>query len=100
MSKGNTVFKKERELLRRLDPLTRRLVIACWYILLWHQRFTRLRLRPIHLLVPATLVQIAVFIHASLHPEKFFYIVTVGNLLVVSVAMLPSTLRKKYHWVK
>lgn len=96
------MYRNERDDLHRLGKFKRLLVVTSWFLLLWHQRSTRAsaRLRPTHLLIPATLAQITVLVLASLHPEKLFYIVAVGNLLIASAAMFPSTLRKKYHWVE
>ncbi len=59
-------------------------------------------LRPIHLLFPATLSQLAVFIIAIINIEDFIYIVAIGNLLILSIVLFPTTVPRasKAHWVK
>lgn len=77
------------------------------YIILWYVRIRWLRhkaslLRPVQLLIPATLLQISAFILAAYHPKNFISIAALGNLIVVALALLPMTFPRpiKAHWVK
>ena len=59
-------------------------------------------IRPIHLLLPATLLQILVFLAAIVNVEHFASIFAAGNLSIVGLALLPSTLQKPkplVHWI-
>lgn len=60
-------------------------------------------LRPHHLLIPATTLQIIVFVFAALHPEHFIPTLAIGNFIIVGIAILPSTFqhpKPSVHWVK
>jgi hypothetical protein len=53
-------------------------------------------LRPIDLVVPATLAQLIVFLAAIFHaPEQALYVLGIGNLLIIAVAMSPALLARK-----
>lgn len=55
----------------------------------------RLRsVRPIHMLLPATFLQILVFVCAIMNVEYFATIFAAGNLSIVGLALLPSTLQR------
>lgn len=49
------------------------------------------KLRPTQLLLPATLLQMIVFVIAALNKENFLIILAIGNFIIVGLAMLPST---------
>lgn len=51
-------------------------------------------LRPTQLLVPATLLQMAVFIAAAIKEENFFINLAIGNFIVVGLALIPMTFTK------
>ncbi len=60
-------------------------------------------LRPIQLLIPATMMQIAVLMIAAFFPHNFIVIFAVGNLLVVGIVLVPFLLlqpKPTVHWVK
>jgi hypothetical protein len=59
-------------------------------------------LRPQHLIIPATLLQIIVFIIAACFSQHFISTVAIGNIIVVGIALLPMTFPQplKAHWVK
>jgi hypothetical protein len=59
-------------------------------------------LRPRHVLIPATAAQIIVFAIAALNPQTFLFTITVGNLIIVGIAIYPSTLKRsaKMRWIK
>lgn len=65
----------------------------------------RLRnLRPINLLLPAVLAQIAFFTIVMLKPaENFFSVLALGNLVITSLVILPgiwSHPAPRAHWVR
>ena len=51
-------------------------------------------LRPQHLLVPASLLQMIVFVIAALNPHKFIPIASIGFFVVVGFALIPSTFQR------
>lgn len=51
-------------------------------------------LHPIQILVPATLLQMIVFIVAALNRDNLFFILAIGNFIVVGLALFPMTLAK------
>jgi len=62
-------------------------------------------LRPQHLLVPASLLQMIVFVIAALNPHKFISIASIGFFIVVGFALIPSTFQRPkstptVHWVQ
>ena len=60
-------------------------------------------LRPHQLLIPATILQIIIFIVAITTTENFILTIAVGNLIVVALAIYPSTFqqpKQPVHWVK
>ena len=61
-------------------------------------------LRPAHLLVPAALAQIALFISITLlQMENLFIVLMTGNLVIVALAVLPSVWsrpRLVVHWIR
>lgn len=59
-------------------------------------------LRPIQLLLPATVSQISVFVIALMNMDKFIYVVVIGNLIILGIAIFPSIFQPKLkaHWVK
>jgi hypothetical protein len=63
------------------------------YIERLHLRARLRRLRPVHLLIPAALLQMAWFAVVMLHsaPPALHNLV-IGNLLIVAAAILPSAL--------
>ena len=46
-------------------------------------------LRPIQLLIPATLMQITVLMIAAFFPYNFIVIFAVGNFIVVGIVLIP-----------
>lgn len=52
-------------------------------------------LRPIQLLIPATMMQIAVLIFAAFFPNNFIVIFAVGNFIVVGIVLLPFLMYPK-----
>lgn len=60
-------------------------------------------LRPIQLVIPATVAQIVAFILAALLPGKFFIIFLTGLFIVIGVFMFPmlrQPQKQTAHWVK
>lgn len=60
-------------------------------------------LRPTQLLIPATISQIIIFMIAALRIENFISTIAIGNLIIVAIAIFPSTFQQpalKAHWVK
>ena len=59
-------------------------------------------LRPHHLLIPAVITQIIIFSLAALHPDTLFITATIGNLIIVGIAIYPSTTKRSFkaHWVR
>lgn len=61
-------------------------------------------LRPLQLLIPASLLQMAVFgLSFVFYPEVFLPLSALGNLIIAGLAMLPGLLRPErvqMHWVK
>lgn len=60
-------------------------------------------LRPHQILIPATISQITVFIISVFNIEQFIIINAIGNMLIVGIALFPSTFQKQksaIHWVK
>lgn len=51
-------------------------------------------LRPTQLLVPATLMQIVIFVTAAIKEKDFLLNLAIGNLIVVGLALMPMTLAK------
>lgn len=51
-------------------------------------------LRPTQLLVPASLMQMLVFITAAINEENFILNLAIGNFIVVGLALLPMTFAK------
>ena len=59
-------------------------------------------MRPIHVLLPATVLQIGVFLLAIINHDYFAHIFAVGNLSIVGLALIPLHIRKPkplQHWV-
>lgn len=68
-------------------------------------RRLRLRnLRPIHMLFPSVLAQVAWFVNIMLRPaENFFGLYITGNLVIAALSILPSAFippRPSVHWVR
>jgi len=86
-------LKNIRELWPRLHPWQRKsLVIRAFF----YSLPARLQnLHPSHVVIPATLAQAAVFIIALLHPSQSIFILAVGNISIVALAMLPSLAHAK-----
>lgn len=60
-------------------------------------------LRPMQLLIPATLMQIAVLMIAAFFPHNFILIFAVGNFIVVGIVLFPFLAlqpKPSAHWVK
>ena len=60
-------------------------------------------LHPRQVILPATIVQIAVFVFAAWTPEHFVFTFAGGNFMILAFIMLPVMLRPaevKVHWVK
>lgn len=56
---------------------------------------------PVSLVPVITLLQMALFLHFVLSPQKDMLFYLAGNVAVVSAALIPSTLsRPSTHWVK
>lgn len=59
-------------------------------------------MRPIHALLPATLLQVIVFVIALINYDYFTPIFAAGNLSIVGLALIPIHVRKPkplYYWV-
>lgn len=84
------------------DTTEARALLLLIYVLYLRARRAIPSLRPIHLLFPATISQLTVFFIALANIEKFLYIFAIGNLLVVSIVLFPSTIQRtpKAHWVR
>lgn len=59
-------------------------------------------LQPHQILIPATIAQIIIFIYAALEPRTMLIVATLGNLIVVAIAIFPSTYPRpiRAHWVR
>lgn len=60
-------------------------------------------LRPNHLIVPATFMQIIVLMIAAFNIDRFIYIFAIGNFVVVGIVLLPFLMlppKPTAHWVK
>lgn len=69
------------------------LVLLCarWLLL----RYLAGLLRPIHLLIPVTLAQVALFTLTALNPDTFIPAFAAGNLAITALALLPSTIHRQ-----
>jgi hypothetical protein len=92
-------MQEEKEILRRLNRGNLYWVVGRWYILWVGQILTETR--PSDLLLPTTLTQVALFFCVAVFSEKFLIHFTIGNLVIVSLAMSPILFRApRAHWVK
>jgi len=59
-------------------------------------------LRPRQIIIPATIAQIIIFTIAAFHPTTLLTVAAIGNLIVVAIAIYPSTYphQIKAHWVR
>lgn len=58
--------------------------------------------RPIHVLLPATFLQIGVFVLAFINHDHFATIFAAGNVSIIGWALIPVHIQKPkplYHWV-
>lgn len=59
-------------------------------------------MRPIHVLLPATVLQIGVFVLAFINHDYFAPIFAAGNVSIIGLALIPVHIRQPkplYHWV-
>jgi hypothetical protein len=96
---------KQNELQNALQLLSLTdLKLIVWYVRARWLRYKISLLRPIQVLVPATLAQIMVFIlAASFAIEKFILLTILGSLVVACLAMIPLMCQPspaKAHWVR
>lgn len=94
---------KRNDLKNELSQLNKTdLLIVLWYARLRWLRHKVSRLTPVRILIPTTLLQMIFFIF-TIGYENSLAFLAVGNLLIVSIAILPSTLSRPkptVHWVK
>ena len=78
------------------------LYFILWYLRLRWLRYKAGQLHPRQILIPATLLQILIFILAAYSSQHFISTLAIGNLIVVGIALLPMTLPRafKAHWIK
>lgn len=61
------------------------------------------KLRPIHLILPATIALISILIIAAYTPLKFLFIFSTGLFIVLAIVMFPmlrQPSKPTAHWVK
>lgn len=93
---------KPENLQSKLDHLNKvdLLLVSIYVFLLW-LRHRAGSLRPRQVFFPAVLAQIITFIYIAFTSSNVIPAFAVGNLAIVAIAMLPSTIqRPRYHWVK
>lgn len=93
---------KQNELETNLQSLSKTdLHFILWYVRLRWLRHKVSQLQPAQILIPTSIMQIAVFILSAYHAQNFILTASIGNLIVVGLALLPSTFPRplKAHWV-
>lgn len=101
-SKPSSTPPKMKPVKPKSDPL--KAILDLWPRLRpWQRKRLLLQarlhtLRPVHLVIPATLAQMLVFLVAIYHtPAEALYVLGIGNLLIIALAMSPSLIAHKVH---
>ncbi|MFZ5856736.1 MAG: hypothetical protein ACOYZ6_07895 [Chloroflexota bacterium] len=91
------------ELQAILQHLNRfQLTLILWYVRARWILYKVGLLQPVHVLFPATILQIIILVCATSLLDQFIYIFAIGNFIVVWLAVLPSMLQPRpirAHWV-
>ena len=95
---------QSRELQTILQRLNKyELTLIIWYVRARWLRHKVGMLHPVHVLFPATILQVIILICATSLREQFITIFAIGNLTVALLAMFPSMIQPRHakvHWVR